>query len=173
MNWDAIGALGQVFGSIAVFITLVYLSIQTNHARKEAHRTVLQNRADALRELQLHGASHPGLIASLVKVQTALGAGTPPFVSELMQRSGISEEEAYPLFFMQLAWLQYRSHIIQHIEELSDSERESFNSTMRALYGQPGIWQRFYSTFKGGLDTKVTSYLDEVLGGGARKEGAG
>ena len=32
MNWDEVGAIGQVLGSVAVFITLVYLSIQTRHA---------------------------------------------------------------------------------------------------------------------------------------------
>jgi hypothetical protein len=26
--WDAVGAIGQVLGSVAVFITLIYLAIQ-------------------------------------------------------------------------------------------------------------------------------------------------
>ena len=34
MNWNAIGAIGQLVGSIAVFVTLGYLSIQVRHARK-------------------------------------------------------------------------------------------------------------------------------------------
>lgn len=33
MNWDAIGALGEVLGAIAVIATLLYLAVQTRHAR--------------------------------------------------------------------------------------------------------------------------------------------
>ena len=36
MNWDEVGAIGQMLGSLAVFITLVYLSVQTRHARSES-----------------------------------------------------------------------------------------------------------------------------------------
>ena len=33
MNWEAIGATGEVFGALATLIMLVYLSIQVRHAR--------------------------------------------------------------------------------------------------------------------------------------------
>lgn len=33
MNWEAIGALGEVLGGIAVIATLLYLASQTRHAR--------------------------------------------------------------------------------------------------------------------------------------------
>lgn len=33
MNWEAIGATGEVFGAVATLIMLVYLSIQVRHAR--------------------------------------------------------------------------------------------------------------------------------------------
>jgi hypothetical protein len=33
MNWDAIGAIGQMLGSLAVFVSLVYLGVQTRHSR--------------------------------------------------------------------------------------------------------------------------------------------
>ena len=33
MNWDAIGAIGEIIGAIAVVATLLYLSIQTNRTR--------------------------------------------------------------------------------------------------------------------------------------------
>ena len=29
MNWDAIGAVGEILGALAVFVTLIYLAIQT------------------------------------------------------------------------------------------------------------------------------------------------
>ena len=33
MNWDAIGAIGQMLGSIAVFVTLGYLAVQVRRIR--------------------------------------------------------------------------------------------------------------------------------------------
>jgi hypothetical protein len=33
MNWDAIGAIGEIVGAIAVVATLVYLSVQTTRTR--------------------------------------------------------------------------------------------------------------------------------------------
>jgi hypothetical protein len=49
MNWDAIGAIGEILGSIAVLISLVYLAIQirsnTDRLRFEASQSVA-NSAD-------------------------------------------------------------------------------------------------------------------------------
>ena len=39
MNWDAVGALGEVLGAIAVIATLLYLAIQTKHARLVVENT--------------------------------------------------------------------------------------------------------------------------------------
>ena len=54
MNWEEVGAIGQVLGSIAVFITLVYLSVQTRHARSESRRALSQGRTEAVTELFFH-----------------------------------------------------------------------------------------------------------------------
>lgn len=36
INWDAIGAIGEIVGALAVVVTLVYLAIQTRHNSKIA-----------------------------------------------------------------------------------------------------------------------------------------
>ena len=33
MNWEAIGAIGEVLGALAVVITLIYLAVQVRQAR--------------------------------------------------------------------------------------------------------------------------------------------
>ena len=53
INWDAIGATGEILGALTIIITIVYLAIQVKHAR---NATVDQNRltrATAIRELIL------------------------------------------------------------------------------------------------------------------------
>lgn len=34
MNWDAIGAIGETIGAVAVLVTLIYLALQVRQARK-------------------------------------------------------------------------------------------------------------------------------------------
>ena len=47
INWDAIGAIGEIVSGIAVIATLVYLSIQVKLARKATMAQIYQARADA------------------------------------------------------------------------------------------------------------------------------
>ena len=44
MNWDAVGAIGEVAGAIAVFVTLLYLAMQVRQTNKMA-------RFEAMREI--------------------------------------------------------------------------------------------------------------------------
>ncbi len=46
MNWDAIGAVGEILGALAVVITLVYLSIQLRQNTKALHSTATQSAHD-------------------------------------------------------------------------------------------------------------------------------
>ncbi len=48
MNWDAIGAIGEIVGATAVVITLVYLALQTRHS---AAATQSSTEVEASRQL--------------------------------------------------------------------------------------------------------------------------
>ena len=47
MNWDAIGAIGEVIGAVAVFVTLIYLAYQLRQnnilLKEQAKYHMLQN----------------------------------------------------------------------------------------------------------------------------------
>ena len=47
MNWDAVGALAELLGSLAVFATLIYLAVQVRHSRD----LLEENRKVALSEV--------------------------------------------------------------------------------------------------------------------------
>ena len=51
MNWEAIGAAGELVGSVAVLITLVYLARQISHTREEVARSINNSRAETVRNL--------------------------------------------------------------------------------------------------------------------------
>ena len=81
MNWDAIGAVGEILGALAVFVTLVYLAIQIRHAREQARVSVQQLRNSTFRDIFLAVAQNPQITAVLTKAESAR---TPDIESEEM-----------------------------------------------------------------------------------------
>ena len=55
MNWEAIGATAEIFGVVAILVSLIYVAIQirqsNNVARADAERAVLENWRQALDSL--------------------------------------------------------------------------------------------------------------------------
>lgn len=51
MNWEAIGAIGELLAAVGVLITLIYLAVQVRQANKQALLAAQQHRADAAREV--------------------------------------------------------------------------------------------------------------------------
>ena len=56
MNWEAIGAVGEITGAIAVVATLGYLALQTKQANKLA-------RANTILQLQAENRAHRNALA--------------------------------------------------------------------------------------------------------------
>ena len=52
MNWDAIGAVGEVLGATVVFITLVYLAMQVKSAKLTAIDANRLARAKGVTDMQ-------------------------------------------------------------------------------------------------------------------------
>lgn len=90
MSWDEVGAIGQLLGSVAVFITLAYLSIQTRHARQESRRALGLSRAEALRDM--YALSSDERINRLItKAYTALDVAPLPMQDALMEQAGFND----------------------------------------------------------------------------------
>jgi len=62
-----LGSIGEFLGSIAVLITLVYLAIQTRHARVANEANVQWQRANASRELATMWATSPQAVELLAE----------------------------------------------------------------------------------------------------------
>lgn len=43
MNWEAIGAIGEIVGALAVFLTLIYLAIQIRQNTKAVHASAIDS----------------------------------------------------------------------------------------------------------------------------------
>ena len=162
MNWDAIGAIGQVLGSVAVFVTLAYLALQVRHARRETRRALSQGRSEAHRDLLAQQLAESVFDACL-KADVALGASHTPFVAQLEQR-GLTLDEAHRVSSMNIGWRTYFLQIIPYVDELSPMERTAFENRVRAAYGRPGASRLFYETYlKATAHPDAVRYLENLL----------
>jgi len=64
MNWDAIGAVGEIIGATCVLATLIYLSIQIRNNTREVQTENVHRVTDSFNELNLLLASD-GALAEL------------------------------------------------------------------------------------------------------------
>ena len=56
MNWEALGAIGEILGSAAVFMTLIYLAVQTRQTTKLLKATIREQRTESSHRLQFFAA---------------------------------------------------------------------------------------------------------------------
>ncbi len=162
MNWDALAAVGEMLGSVAVLVTLGYLTLQVRHARLEARRALGQDRLEGnhrLLELEMQEANF-GLRA---KASAAFGMEPFPVVAEIMERAELTYEEAFRVFNVDVVGWNYRVHTITHIDELPAGERELFDGATYIRYSR-GVSQFVYETaFKPQASPEIVDYIDTLL----------
>ena len=160
MNWDAIGALGEVLGSTAVFVTLGYLAVQLRHARSETRRSLSQGRMEANRELISLELLH---LEGRKKVDAALGIEASPVVAALMNVAELTWEEAYRIFMVEVAAWNYRVWVITHIDDLAPDERRLFDGAVRFRYQSSGVSKIVYEThLKPRASSEVVQYIENL-----------
>jgi len=162
MNWDAIAAVGETLGALAVFLTLGYLAIQVRHARSEARRALRQARGEALREL-MEWSGEDGMSRLLVRMDEALGVPVTPVMVALMERTGLTRDEMVRVIWLQSAYWEYRAQLIPVADELSEIERCHFDIALAAAYGERGWARWFYEAAKTTAHTDMVRYIENVL----------
>jgi hypothetical protein len=161
MNWDAIGAIGQVLGSLAVFVTLVYLAAQVRQARRQMQRAATDNRAATVRQLMLTQLTDERLMSIFEKVTP----GGPAF-DALAKQVGLAPEEAHTWFTWQSVWFQYRAATISYIDDLPPGERATFDAALRMNYQvrpASSAWYQAVRTLEGFLNPDAVRYIDNLL----------
>ena len=67
MNWDALGAIGEVVGAIAVVATLAYLAVQIRQNNKLSQTTAVQTVSQQNLDFLGHDGNQPGIAGSVVQ----------------------------------------------------------------------------------------------------------
>ena len=69
MNWEAIGAIGEILGAIAVLVTLVYLAAQIRQNSRFVRAATYHSTSRARNEFNFAVATTPELSALLVRAR--------------------------------------------------------------------------------------------------------
>jgi hypothetical protein len=111
MNWDAVSAISEALGAIAVLVTLGYLALQVRHARDEMARSTRQARADAMRQVWLTQAGSPELAAGFSKLFSHHGV-QPGAFQATAAAAGLSDIEARQVYAsLWASWTHYEQVI--------------------------------------------------------------
>jgi hypothetical protein len=162
MNWEAIGAVGELLSAVAVLVTLIYLAVQVKNARVEMQQSILQYRDQGLQNLMLEGNRNSTLTSAYVKASKMYGA--PPVVEAVLDASDLTPEEAHAYSQYQIAWWFYRAETVRNISELSESQRDDFDSNIFFSYsrGLGKVWFDEWKTGRGVGDPTI-EYCSHVL----------
>lgn len=127
MNWDAIGAVGELVGAVAVVMTLVYLSIQI---RENTRSNQVSAELEALQQLSNW----------VTRISTDKDAQRLwDLVAEGKESLSAEDSGQYLWLMGELFWV-VESAFVQHQRGYLSKE----------------AWMRFESTLAGTLDSKLT-----------------
>lgn len=133
LNWDAIGAIGEVLGAVAVFVTLAYLAVQIRQNTHSVSTSIYESAMSGFNELNR-------FICDNAELSSIFRRGNPDPTS-------LDEEE---LFRFNLITRNYTNHVYKLFrlyERGAFPENEWKNVVLEAvqLFSLPGM-ARFKET---------------------------
>lgn len=164
MNWNAVGAIGQILGSLATFVTVGYLVVQVHDSEADMRRSVVESRTERNNQGNLTLATNEHLTAIHSKLNQALRGDKPmpPFMESATKQFGLTEEEAAMLYVEFLVRWQNTAQTILYVDELPQGQRTQFERGLRAGTAEPAflLW---YGLQKPMLDPEAVHYVDNLL----------
>ena len=163
MNWDAIGAIGEVLGAAAVVVTLGYLAVQVRHAKAATADQSRIYRATAVREIILETCRDDAL-----RMLQTKSWGVEPYYEALADELGLTLEEATKLdwgngYYFWMWWGQYAS-----TTEIRD--KKELEHIVANLGGTPGMRAHWENSplSRPLLDADYVAFVDAVLARAAK-----
>jgi hypothetical protein len=157
MNWEAIGAIGEILGALAVVLTLGYLAVQIRYSRLSAADASRQGRAVGVRELMLSTASDPEIHRLWHK-----GFKQDVRYETLGKEWGMSAEAAHKLDMVCASWMWL--HWGQWASTNTPDDIVEIKHIVSEFYSAPPMsisWT--ISPYKEMLDENFVRFVNEVL----------
>ncbi len=149
MNWEALGALGELVGAVAVVATLLYLATQicqnTSSQRIAAKQEMARQFADFIDFLVLNPA--------LESLHDRGLAG---------EELGPKETVTFNRIMAKASWYMAVMHFQYRIQGLDESDWEESRSLIAFYCGTPGF-QRFWNSRERAHGPEFLQYVDAEI----------
>jgi hypothetical protein len=155
MNWEAIGAIGEVVGGVAVIATLIYLALQIRQTNIINASSVRQSVYEYTTRQMLHGTESSEFHAMLDRAcmtDKVLSSGERFQLVRLFQAVFVG---------YQCAYFQYRHGVIE------EEDWDVFRALLRSFWLLPGAeLARMWEQFKTGgfLDHDFVEEVERLRG---------
>ncbi|MEZ5572243.1 MAG: hypothetical protein R3E64_09480 [Halioglobus sp.] len=158
MNWEAISAIGEAIGALAVIITLAYLASQVRYARATANDTNRLTRVSGVRDVMLASATNDNLRNSIT-----VGYGIEHYYEGFAQAFEISAEDAGRLDYINLYyfWL----HWGQFASSNSEKDTRELKRQITSFYRIPQVRYSWENSpwARPQLDHAFVEFVDGIL----------
>ncbi len=158
MNWEAIGAIGEIVGAIAVVATLAYLAVQVKYAKSTAADTNRLMRAAGVREMSLALMQNDEVRRSVLR-----GVKLEEYFQKAGNNLDIDALEAERLdylcqFYFWLHWGQYKTTSTQ-------KDMDELKHLIASFYTLPGINYAWNNSPLGKpmLDDEFVAFVDAAI----------
>lgn len=142
MNWDAIGAVGEVVGAVAVVATLLYLSVQTRQNTKAVRHAMTRGVAEDANAWRYKIVENP-------EISELLRGG-------LRDADALSPNDKYRFRMLMDALVFHWQHAFEAGEPVP-------SANITRMLGTPGgIW--YWARAKDVLNSEFIEYVDALLG---------
>ena len=148
MDWNAMGAIGEVLGAIAVVGTLGYLAVQTRHSVRATQANTRQSLLETDQQFILH----------LMR---------DPTIETLRFKQDLSDEEKAKLYYFFICfvrmresnWLQFKNGGLDLVTW--ESYKASITPVMNVPNGRR--WWRNYARKLSMYDDEFMNEIDDIL----------
>ena len=151
MNWDALGAIGEIVGAIAVLLTLLYLALQVRQANATVRSATTSDHHNLMATFRLKLAENPELTDLLHR--------------GLSNRTGMSEQDTHR-FDQLMSVLMHASEQAYEFEKMGvvdghvwDDQKEA----LRWLADKPGFveyWNQWKKHREHGFGKEIQSLIE-------------
>jgi hypothetical protein len=157
MNWEAVGAIGELVGALAVVITLAYLALQIRYTHRIAADTNRRFRASGVMDGMKLLLSDEGLRKSWSKA-----IHLEEIYDDLGAKLNLSRDEAtkFDYFFLYWVWL----HWGQYMSVTTEEDLDEIKHLIANFYSMEALQVCLRnSPFRDTLDEKFVSFIEEVV----------
>jgi hypothetical protein len=154
------GAIGEIGGAIAIFVTLVYLATQIRYARLTAMDVNRNNRVVGIRELNGELVTDSFLRSAWNK---AAGPQYQQLVKDIAEELGLSVDEASIVFTQGANWVY--THWVQYRSMKTDEDEEELRNIILVWYGEnPMRMLMTHPSFRVFFEEAFVVWIDKIIG---------